>query len=94
MTPEFHRLNRGDYVRVRLNDRDDWMPAFVALASDSNPSSVMLLFDGAVRTKRGLIANALPLTVDYEAEAVTSLFGDSYDIEVAEDDHTPARATL
>jgi hypothetical protein len=80
------RLKRGDYVRVRLDNHrdDDWTPAFVALASGSDPSSVMLAFDGAVRDGRGgLIANVLPLTIDYGAEKVTSLWGDSYEIEIA-----------
>lgn len=78
------RLKRGDYVRVRLNDRDEWTRAFVAAASDSDPSSVMLMFDGAVRDGHGgLIANGLPLTINYGAETVISLFGDPYEIEVA-----------
>lgn len=77
------RLKRGDYVRVRLRDSGDWTPAFVALASDSDPSSVMLMLDGAVRTTSGgMFANALPLSVDYGAETVTSLHGDEYEIEV------------
>ncbi len=78
------RLKRGDYVRVRFSKQDEWTRAFVALASDSDPSSVMLMFDGAVRDSRGgFIAKALPLTIDYGAETVTSLFGDPYEIEVA-----------
>ena len=78
------RLKRGDYVRVRHNSGDEWTPAFVALASESNPSSVMLLFDGAVRTSEGgLMVGGLPLTIDYAAETVTSLLGDSYEIDVA-----------
>jgi hypothetical protein len=77
------RLKRGDYVRVRLSDRDEWTPAFVALASDTDPSSVMLMLDGAVRSSSGgMFVNALPLTIDYAAETVTSLHGDAYDIEV------------
>jgi hypothetical protein len=78
------RLKRGDYVRVRLVGWIDgeWTPAFVALASDTDPASVMLLFDGAVRASNGLIANSLPLTINYQAETVTSLMGDSYEIEV------------
>ena len=76
-------LKRGDYVRVRLSESGDWTPAFVAAASDSDPSSVMLLFDGAVRTSGGgLIVGGLPLTIDYGAQTVTSLLGDSYEIEV------------
>lgn len=76
------RLKRGDYVRVRLNPGDEWTEAFVALASNSNPASVMLLFDGAVRTSAGLVVGGLPLTIDYEKQAVSSLHGDSYEIEV------------
>lgn len=77
------RLERGDYVRVRLNEGDEWTRAFVALASDADPSSVMLLFDGAVRTSGGgLIVGGLPLTIDYEAQTVSSLHGDDYEIEV------------
>jgi hypothetical protein len=78
------RLKRGDYVRVRHGEGDAWAPAFVALASDSDPSSVMLMLDGAVRDSRGgFIAKALPLWIDYGKETVFSLWGDSYEIEVA-----------
>jgi hypothetical protein len=81
-----YRLKRGDYVRVRLDGEGDWTPAFVALASDTDPSSVMLVFDGAVRDGRGgFIAKGLPLTVDYGKEEATSLFGGAYEIEVAEE---------
>ena len=77
------RLQRRDHVRVRMRGSDDdWTPAFVVLASEENPSSVMLLFDGPVRAMRGLMFNALPLTVDYEKETVVSLWGDDYEIEV------------
>jgi hypothetical protein len=76
------RLKRGDYVRVRLNEGDDWTQALVAMASNSNPSSVILLFDGAVRTSGGFIVGGLPLTINYETQAVSSLHGDSYEIEV------------
>jgi len=79
------RLKRGDQVRVRLDGSDDdWTPAFVALASDSDPAAVMVLFSGAVRAMTGVIAGGLPLTVDYEVETVVSLMGDFYEIEVAE----------
>lgn len=79
------RLKRGDAVRVRLSGVDDeWTLALVALASDSQPSSVMLMLGGAVRDGHGgFIAKALPLSVDYGKETVTSLFGGSYEIEVA-----------
>ena len=79
------RLKQGDYVRVRLAaDEGDWTPAFVTLASDTDPSSVMLMLAGAVRHGRGgLIINGLSLTIDYGKEIVTSLFDDAYEIEVA-----------
>lgn len=70
-------------MRVRMGGDDDWTPAFVVLASFTNPSSVMLILDGMVRAGEGCIANVLPLAIDYEAETVVSLFGDSYEIEVA-----------
>jgi hypothetical protein len=79
------RLQRGDYVRLRYRESDDWVPAFVALASDTNPSSVMLLFTGVVGASSGAITNALPLSIDYEAQTVVSLFGDEYDVEVTDD---------
>lgn len=78
------RLRRGDYVRVRLDNRDDWTRAFVGVASDGDPASVMLLFDGAVRTSDGgLLRGALPLTVSYQEQTATSLLGDAYEMEVA-----------
>ena len=81
MTPAI--LKRGDYVRVRLENSEEWTEAYAAIASDSNPSSVVLLLNGAVRTRHGgLILNNLPLTIDYDAETATSLFGDNYEIEV------------
>ena len=79
------QLRRGQYVRVRLAGDQDWCRAIVAVASDTVQSSVMLMLDGAVRTSDGgLIANTLPLTIDYEKETVTSLFGGEYEIEVAD----------
>jgi hypothetical protein len=80
------KLKVGDYVRIRLNENDDWMDAFVRLASDTNPSSVLLLFDGAVRAGGGgLVFGGLPVTIDYEAQTVTSVLGDIYEIEVPDD---------
>ena len=71
-------------MRVRLSGRGEWAPAFVALASESDPSSVMLMLDHAVlASSGGMFINALPLTIDYKAETVTSVYGDAYDIEVA-----------
>lgn len=78
------RLKRGDCVRVRFNESDEWTEGVVALASETDPSSVMLVFDGAVRDGRGgFILNCLPLTIEYGQERVSSPFGGSYEIEVA-----------
>lgn len=85
------RLKSGDRVRVRLDDDDDWTPAVVALASDSDPSSVMLLLSCAVRAKEGWIAKGLPVMIDYQAEQVVSLWGDIYEIEVCGDELRPGR---
>jgi hypothetical protein len=76
------RLKRGDFVRVRLEPGDDWTEAFVGLASDTDPSSVVLLLGDAVRASKGVVINMLPLSIDYAAETVVSLFGDSYTVEV------------
>jgi len=83
------RLQRGMYVRFRLIGDGDWCPAFVALASpDVERSSVLLLFDGAIRTPNGgVITHALPLTVDYANQIVTGLLGGEYEIEVRETDN-------
>jgi hypothetical protein len=77
------RLKRGDTVRLRLRDGDEWTQAFVALASNSDPSSVMLVFNGMLRAEDGWVGGALALTIDYGAATVTSLTGDRYQIEVA-----------
>lgn len=80
------RLKRGDYVRVRLEGSEgEWAAAFVALASNTNPSSVMLLMGSGsmVRTGNGgFVGGGLPLTIDYVQETVIALHGDSYEIEV------------
>jgi hypothetical protein len=77
------RLKRGGRLRIRLHDPDDWTPAFVEMASDTEPASLLLRLDGPVRTSDGgLIANLLPIYIDYGQEKVTSVFGDTYEIEV------------
>lgn len=77
------RLKRGDHVRVRPLNKDLWCDGFVALASDTNPSSVMLM-GAAFRTAGiGILCGGLPLSVDYEQETVMSLFGDEYELEAA-----------
>lgn len=79
-----YRLKRGDIVRVRHVDDTEWCGASVVAASATNPQSVGLMLDGAVRDGHGgLIAQALPLFVDYQTQTVTSLVGDEYEIDVA-----------
>ena len=79
------RLAAGDLVRIRLaGSSDEWTRGVVAVASDSNPSSVGLMVEGMVRSNTGgWIGGGLPLFVDYEAQTVTSLLGDEYEVEVA-----------
>jgi hypothetical protein len=77
------RLERGDVLRLRLEGcEDDWTNGWIALASVTNPSSVLVLLHGPVRSNAGIIANVLPLTIDYDAATSISLFGDAYEIEV------------
>jgi hypothetical protein len=60
----------------------------VVLASNTNPSSVMLMFSGAVRAKSGLLVGGLNLSIDYQAETVESLLGDEYEIQVRDEQAT------
>jgi hypothetical protein len=83
-----YRLKHGDRVRVRQRSTDDWTDAAVAVASDKQPASVMLLLDGPVRAGGGVVSNGLPLTIDYEKETVTGLFGGEYEIEVRSEQAT------
>ena len=61
----------------------------VLVAGSGNPSSVGLHLNGALRTRGhfggGFVLGAAPLTIDYEAETVISLWGDFYEIEVQEE---------
>lgn len=75
-------IKTGDLVRVRpAESAGEWCRAVVELAS-GNGKSVALRLEGAVRAGGGLVMGILPLTIDYEAETVTSLLGDEYEIEV------------
>jgi len=79
------KLAVGNRVRMRLaGSSDEWCYGVVALAGGS---SVAILFNGMVRTiDGGYAGGVLPITVDYEAQTVVTLWGDEYDIEVAEED--------
>lgn len=74
-------LERGEYIRIRAASGGEWCDGFVALASNGSKASVMVLLNGAVRAGSGVILNALPLTIDYDAQTVVSLLGDEYEIE-------------
>lgn len=79
------QLVRGDYIRIRSTQGGEWCDAFVGLASEKQPSSVMLFLSGCVRAQHGIVTGALPLVIDYDAGTVTSLLGDEYEIEVVQD---------
>lgn len=74
-------LRKGDVVRVRHVGDSEWCIARVAIAS-ANGKSVALYLDDAVRANDGIIAGVLPLNINFEAESVTGLTGDEYEIEV------------
>lgn len=77
-----HVLKKGDMVRVRLmGTEDEWCWAVVEIASVDG-RSVALNLKGMVHGGGGVIAGMLPLNVDYEAETVTNLFGDEYEMEI------------
>jgi len=78
------RLRAGEAIRIRLaGSSDEWIEGRDILASEGNPSSVGLMVSGMVRSGGGAwIGGGLPLIVDYEAQRVTSLIDDEYEIEV------------
>lgn len=80
-------LTKDAQIRIRRrSSSDDWTEALVAVAS-SGPGveqSVMVLLDGAVRAAHGIVAGCLPITVNYETEAVTGIDGQEYEVEVSE----------
>ena len=78
------RLTKGQLVRLRLaGTSDEWARGAVILASGGNPQSVGLMVEGMVRSAGGAwVGGGLPLMVDYDAETVTSLIGDEYELEI------------
>jgi hypothetical protein len=76
-------LQRGDLVRVRRDEGDEWCRALVHVASRT---SVLLTLadDAPVRQGEGFVMGALPLTIDYERGIAQGLMGDFYEIGVAE----------
>jgi hypothetical protein len=81
------RLKRGDVVRVKAaGTSDEWCKGWVALASDTNPSSVAVMLHDMVRMGNGYVGGVLPIMVDYEAETITGLADDLYEMEMADDE--------
>ena len=76
-------LTKGQTVRIRLAGTSDaWCQATAAVSS-GNGISVGLWLDAVVRTsKGGFIAGSFPLFI--EKGSVKSIFGDEYEIEVAD----------
>ena len=72
---------------VRCRNRENDLMGRVLLASDTQPQSVAVCFGDAegIRMNGALaITNMLPLTIDYEKETAADLFGNEWEIEVAE----------
>ena len=83
------RLTTGQVVRCRNEQNPEPLIGRVLLASDTDPQSVAVFLETesqGFRMNGGGIAisNMLPLTVDYEREIVTDLFGNEWEIDVAE----------
>lgn len=76
-------LHKDQLVRVRrFGHNEEWCPGTVCLVS-GNGKSVLLSLDAAVRTNDGgLIAAALPLSLDHDAGTITGLDGTEYEVEV------------
>ena len=82
------RLETGDLIRIRRvltmadwGARDEFCPAHVVFSRDT--SVLLCPHGGFVRAGTGIMMGAFFLTVDYEAETVTGLLGDEYEIDVA-----------
>lgn len=81
------RLTKGQQVRCR-NEQNDVM-GVVLSASDTQPQSVAVFLgedaEGIRMSGGGLaITNMIPLIVDYEAETVADLFGNTWEIDYTE----------
>ena len=79
-------LKRGDQVRIRRDRSDEWCEGYVAFANE-NGLAVGVMLSGMVRAGNGYIAGALALTIDPEAETLTGLTGDEYEVEVKTEMH-------
>jgi hypothetical protein len=75
-------LTKGQTVRVRLaGTSDEWCQATVQVASGNGISVGLWLEESVATSSGGFIGGALPLFI--EKGTARSLFGDEYEIEVA-----------
>jgi hypothetical protein len=74
-------LTSGGRVRIRQIG-GDWCDATVLLLSP-NGKSAPLELNGALRVNGGIMLNVCPVLTDDDAETVTGLMGEEYEIEVA-----------
>lgn len=78
------RLTKGQIVRCRSAECS--LMGTVLMVSEGNVQSVAVRLDdiGAVRVNDGLmITDVLPLTINYETETVSDLWGNEWEIDVA-----------
>jgi hypothetical protein len=78
-------LTKGLVVRMRREgSSDEWAEGFVELVSPNGQSISVTLVHGMVRGAGGLCGGSIPLAVDYELETVRALWGDEYELEIAD----------
>jgi hypothetical protein len=77
------RLHRGDPVRLRKTAAKWWSRGVVRLASDTDPSSVIIELEDGLQVRQGLYVKFVALTVEYQQERATDLLtGTELEIEV------------
>jgi hypothetical protein len=78
-------LKKGQLIRIRrAGSSDEWCPADVVLVS-TNGASVGLRLHEAVRMPEGgIVVGGLAIVIDLERETAEGLFGEPYDIQVAD----------
>jgi hypothetical protein len=79
------RLTKGQTVRCRNGEQS--LMGTVLMASEGNVQSVAVRLDNidAVRVNDGLmITDVLPLTINYETETATDLWGNDWEIDVGD----------
>ena len=84
MTPV--QLKTGDTVRIRpaASTENEWSRGMVVMASENGRSIAVVADEHVMRTSTGTwLGGTIPLSIDYEAETVTDLVGNEYEIEVS-----------